>query len=78
MVFGHNLQHMAPFGIPTTDSGMVVQCATLIFSTPRLIFATQYPRFGPQRVPAGPGTFLSQKWGPNEDGFAEEGVPHGG
>ena len=58
MVFGHNLQHMAPFGVPTTVFCMVFRHATLVFSTPGTIFGTLDSRFGPRRVPAGPGTFL--------------------
>ena len=35
--FGHNLQHMPPFGITTTALCMVFQYATLICSNPGLI-----------------------------------------
>ena len=34
MVFGLNLQHMAPFRVPTTGFCMVFRHATLVFSTP--------------------------------------------
>ena len=56
---------------------MVFGHAPLVFSTPGTIFGTPDPRFGPQRVPAGPGTFLGQKWGPEKHDFVEEVVPHG-
>ena len=46
MVFGHNLQHMAPFGIPTTGFCMVFQHGTLVFSPPGTIFGTPDPKFG--------------------------------
>ena len=38
MVFSPNLQHMAPFGIPTTGFCMVFHCASSMFSAPGLIF----------------------------------------
>ena len=48
MVFGHNLQHMAPFGIPTSGFCMVFQYGSLIFSTPG-------PILGPQDLDLGSG-----------------------
>ena len=39
--FGHNLQHMAPFGMPTTGFCMLFQHATLILSTPGPIFGAR-------------------------------------
>ena len=41
MVFGPNLQHMAPFGVSTTAFCMVFQHATLIFSTTGPILGAQ-------------------------------------
>ena len=41
MVFGCNLQHMAPFGMLTTAFCMVFQGATLIFSAPGARFWAQ-------------------------------------
>ena len=67
MVFGHNLQHMALFGIPNA--------ANLLFSGWGMICGPQDPEFGSPDVPAGLGTFLGQKWGPKKDGFVEEMVP---
>ena len=75
MVFGHNLQHMAPFGIPNTGFCMVFRHANFVILGSRMIFGHQDPEFGPPDVPAGPGTFLGQKWGPEKDGFVEEMVP---
>ena len=46
--FGRFLQHMAPFGIPTTGFCMVFQCATSICSALRLIF-------GPRDLDLGSG-----------------------
>ena len=40
------MQHMAPFGIPTTGFCMVFQCATLVFSTPGTISGTPDRKFG--------------------------------
>ena len=77
MVFGHNLQHMAPFGIPTTGFGTVFRHAHLLFSGSGVIFGPRDAEFGPPDVPAGLGTFLGQKWGPEKDGFAQEMVPQG-
>ena len=39
MVFGHNLQHMAPFGVLTIAFCMVFQGTTLRFSAPGQILA---------------------------------------
>ena len=75
MVFGHNLQHMAPFGILTTGSFMVLRHANLVILGSRMIFGPRDSEFGPPDVPAGLGTFLDQKWGPEKDGFVEEMVP---
>ena len=77
MVFGHNLQHMAPFGIPTSGFCMVFQYGSLIFSTPDPILGPPDPRFGSWRVPAGLGTFFAQKRGPGKHDIVEEMVPHG-
>ena len=77
MVFGHNLQHMAPFGIPTSGFCMVFQYGSLIFSTPEPIFGTPDPRSGSGRVPAGLGTFFAKKRGPEKLDFVVDMVPHG-
>ena len=77
MVFGHNLQHMAPFGILSTGFCMVFRHAFFVCSGSGLIFGARDPEFGPPDVPAGLGTFLGQKRGPEKDGFVEEMVPRG-
>ena len=77
MVFAHNVQHMAPFGIPNTGFCMVFRYANFVFSGSGMIFGPQDPEFGPPDVPAGLGTFLGQKWGPEKDGFAQEMVDQG-
>ena len=62
MVFGHNLQHMAPFGIPTSGFCMVFRCATLVF-------LTSEPILGPQDPDLGSGWAwdpFSQKMGPGK------------
>ena len=69
MVFGRDLQHMAPFGISTSGFCMVFRYANLVFSTPDL-------KFGGPGAPAGPGTFLGQKRGPGKHDFVEEMVSH--
>ena len=69
MVFGHNLQHMAPFGISTSGFCMVFRYANLIFSIMDL-------KFGAPGVLAGPGTFLGQKRGPGKHDSVEEMVSH--
>ena len=65
MVFGRFLQHMAPFGIPSTGFCMVFQGATLIFSAPGARFWAQ----GQILVPGpGPGPKIGpgpQIWNPN-------------
>ena len=70
MVFGHNLQHMAPFGISTSGFCMVFRYANLICSTTDL-------KFGAPGVPAGWGPFFQQRWGPEKHDFVKEIVPHG-
>ena len=65
MVFGHTLQHMAPFGIPTTGFCMVFQHATLIFSTTG-------PILGPQDLDLGSGwagDLFGPKIGPEKAWF---------
>ena len=47
--FGHNLQHMAPFGATTGGFCVVFQYATLIFLTPEPIFGAPGPQLGPGR-----------------------------
>ena len=49
IVFGHNLQHVAPFGATTSGFCMVFQYATLIFSTPDPIFGAPGQGLGPGR-----------------------------
>ena len=41
MVFVHNLQHMAPFGLTTTVFCMVFQDGTLVFSPPEAILGAR-------------------------------------
>ena len=65
MGFGHNLQHMAPFGIPTSGFCMVFQYGSLVCSTP-----TPGPIWDPRIwiwVPAGLGTFFFPKNGGPEN-----------
>ena len=50
MVWGHNLQHMAPFGATTIRFCMVFQYATLICLTPDPIFGALTPHLGPGRA----------------------------
>ena len=61
MVWGHNLQHMAPFEALTSGFCMVFQPATLIFLTLDPIFGAPGQGLGPRR-PRGP--FRAQKGGP--------------
>ena len=61
MVWGHNLQHMAPFGALTNAFCMVFQPATLIFLTPDPIFEAPGQGLGHRR-PGGP--FWAQNGGP--------------
>ena len=72
MIFGPNLQHMAPFGIPTTVFCMVFQHATLVFSIPGLIFRPRDLDLGSGWA----GEFFCKK-GPGIRDFVEEMVPHG-
>ena len=76
MVFGHNLQHMAPFGIPNTGFCMVFRHANLLFSGSGMIFGSQDPEFVPRMCRLGWGPFwakngarkkmvLWKKWFPN-------------
>ena len=73
MVFGHNLQHMAPFGIPTSGFCMVFQGATLVFSTPEAILGVQDLDLGSGWA----GDLFGQTWGPEKHDFVEDMVPHG-
>ena len=68
---------MAPFGIPNTGFCMFFRHAHFVFSGLGMIFGPQDPEFGPPDVPAGLGTFLGQKWGPEKYGFAQEMVDQG-
>ena len=60
-VWGHNLQHMAPFGALTSGFCMVFQRATLVFLTLDHIFGAPGQGLGP-RGPEGP--FWAQNGGP--------------
>ena len=44
---GHNLQHIAPFVIPTTGFCMVFQYTTLVCSTQGTILGPQIPNWDP-------------------------------
>ena len=55
MVLGHNLQHMAPFGMLTIAFCMVFQGATLIFSAPGT-------RFGARTQPGNSPSRICQIW----------------
>ena len=73
MVLGHNLQHMAPFGIPTSGFCMVFQDGSLIFSTPG-------PIWGPQDPDLGSGWAEDLFWskqGPEKYDIVVEMVSHG-
>ena len=61
MVWGHNLQHMAPFGALTSGFCMVFRSATLISLTLEPIFGAPGQGLGPWR-PGGP--FWAQNGGP--------------
>ena len=74
MVFGHNLQHMAPFGVPTTVFCMVFRHATLVFSTPGAIFGTPIPDLDPGWA----GDLFCPKMGPGKRwGCGRNGPPWG-
>ena len=70
MVFGHNLQHMAPFGLSTTGFCMVFHYGTLVFSGPEAIFGVQDLDLG-----SGWAGHLSQQ---NRNYCVQEMVPHEG
>ena len=72
MVFGHNLQHMASFGIPTSGFCMVFRYGSLVFSTPG-------PTWGPQDPDLGSGWAgdLFRRKACGKHGFVEEMVPTG-
>ena len=55
MVFGHNLHHMAPFGILEAGFCMVFRCASFCFLAPGTHFGTPGPKFGPGIWKLGPG-----------------------
>ena len=61
MGWGHNLQHMAPFGALTSGFCMVFDSLTLIFLTPDPIFGAPNPRGRPWEAR---GPFWAQKGGP--------------
>jgi len=71
MVCCRNLQHMAPFGIPTAGFCMFFRYATLVFPTPGTISGTPDPKFGPW---LGCGPFRP-KTGPGKHDVVEEMVP---
>ncbi len=50
MVWGHNLQHMGPFGATTNGFCMVFQPATLIFLTPDPFFGAPRSTSGPPKA----------------------------
>ena len=60
-VWGHNLQHMAPFGALTSGFCMVFDSPTLTFLTPDPIFGAPNPRGRPWEAR---GPFWAQKGGP--------------
>ena len=71
MVFGPNLQHMAPFGVPTTVFCMVFRHATLVFSTPGAIFGTPIPDLDPGWA----GDVFCPKMGPGKRWFCGRNGP---
>ena len=74
MVWGHNLQRMAPFGALTSGFCMVFQYATLIFLIPGPIFGAPGQGLGPQR-PGGP--FWAQNGGPENITLWRDRPPQG-
>ena len=77
MVSGHNLEHMAPFGILTTGFCMVLRCEILICLFLGTIFGTPDPQFRRRWVPAGPVTFLGQRRAPKKMAFHKGSFPKG-
>ena len=72
MIWGHNLQQMAPFGALTGGFCMVFDSLTLIFLTPDPIFGAPNPRGRPWEAR---GPFLAQKGGPKKHNCVEGLVP---
>ena len=77
MVFGHNLQHMAPFGILTTGFCMVFRYAILIFSTTETIFGTPDPNLDPTGFRLGQGPFLAKNGARKKMVFHKKSFPKG-
>ena len=74
MLFGHNLHHMAPFGILEAGFCMVFRCAHFWFWVPGTQFWTPGPKFGPRiwKLGAGwPGEVLGPKMGAQKTRFCE-------
>ena len=77
IVFGHNLQHMAPFAIPNTRFCMVFQRASLFFSCPGMDFWAQDQIFGSRVDILARGPFLAKQWPRKKSEFVTESFCHG-
>ena len=79
MVFGHNLHHMAPFGILEAGFCMVFRCASFWLLVPGTHCWTPGPKSRPRiwkLGPGWPGEVLEQKWGSEKHGFARGWSPN--
>ena len=66
MVFGHNLHHMAPFGIPRAAFYMVFRRASFVFSCQGTDFGAQDQILDPQVNILARGPFWHQKMVPQK------------
>ena len=66
MVLGHNLHHMAPFGIPRAAFCMVFRRASFVFSCPGVDFGAQDRILDPQVNILARGPKRSQKMVPKK------------
>ena len=74
MVLGHNLHHMAPFGILEAGFCMVFRPASFWFWVPGTHFWTPEPKFGPgiwKLGPGWPGEVFGPKMGVGKTWFCE-------
>ena len=74
MVFGHNLHHMAPFGILEAGFCMVFRPASFWFLVPGTHFGTPEPKFGTviwKLGPGWPGEVFGTKMGVRKTWFCE-------
>ena len=66
MVFGHNLHHMAPFGIPRVAFCMVFRRASFVFSCQGTDFGAQDQIWDPQVNILARGPFWHQNMVPKK------------